>query len=440
MGGEFRSRLFINRAPAEYDWAANTVRINHPTVGSLQLSIVSTPVRSQFGISTGHGQLSFDWQSVVSSTPLGTPQPLQPEHSVSLVDGTHLLVNLITPSCLSGAYDCFKLDGKAVESLNLDQVQSITAGAAPGSGTISYIMGGEKSFEAGGIILGWALGELELPLSASVFDEIVRIEGTNPPPAGPFKLLIRLPNGQEMQADLESVNQYVTTAKGDDPAVLNLIEFSVPMGMWLVDKGFLEADNVGGQLHVLMFGQAYPVQPAADVRLDLINAYGRLSLGMDEITAVRPVPSDDTPRETFNVRLTTRDGNTYQFPTEKLQFVRYPGKIWNGTWYTLPLGAWYWSRFDSMEVRTDTSTIDVDFARIQHLALSGDYPEWDIELQSSGRGQVLRGQVVAGEVTAQGPGIASWDSTREGFWFAWQSEHAFLFVPAGNVAVIEIEQ
>jgi len=443
MYGELLSRIFVNRAPAEYDWEANTVRISHPAVGSLQLSTVTVPDRPQESrneIQTNYGRLSFAWQSLVSSKPVGTLQPFNPAHSVSFVDGTRLPVNLKWTSCPSGGYDCLRLDGNRVDSLNLDQVQSITAGATPGSGTISYIMGGERSFEAGELILDWALGELELPLSASVFEEIVRAEGGTPPPAGAFKLLIRLPNGEEMQADLESVNQRITTAVGDDPAVLHLIEFAVPMGMWLVDKGFLEADNVGGQLHVLMFGEAYPIGPAADLKLDLTNVYGRLSLGMDEIASVRPIPSGDQPRETFNVRLITRDGNTYTFPAEKVQFVRYPDRIWDGTAYELSLGAWYWRRFDAIKVRSGSSRIDVDLARVQRLTLSGDYPAWDIEVQSSEGGEILRGQVVTAQVALESPGIASWNSGREGFWFAWQSEHAFLFVPAGNVAAIEIDQ
>src|SRR5690606_27254629 len=155
---------------------------------------------------------------------------------------------------------------------------------------------------------------------------------------------------------------------------------------------------------------------------------------MDTISSVRPISAGQDPPETSNVRLTTRDGNTYSFPTERIQFVRYPGSLWDGTVYTLPLGPSFWHRFDHLQVDTAATIVEVDFARLRRLTLSGEYPAWTVELESARSGEILSGQVVPGAVADRGPGIASWDPEREGFWFAWQSDHAFLFVPTANVA------
>jgi hypothetical protein len=158
---------------------------------------------------------------------------------------------------------------------------------------------------------------------------------------------------------------------------------------------------------------------------------------MDEIASIRPVTPASEPPTTSNVRLTTRDGRTFSFPSEKVQFVRYPDQIWSGTMYTLPLGAWHWTRLDAIKVSNGASTVDVSLDHVQRLALSGSYPSWTIEIEAKS-GETLRGTVVPGEVAAQSPGVSSWLPAREGFWFAWDLGHAFLFAPASTISIIEI--
>jgi hypothetical protein len=192
-------------------------------------------------------------------------------------------------------------------------------------------------------------------------------------------------------------------------------------------------------LSVKALGHRYPVMQAGhEYRLTIETLYGKFRLAAKEVKSIQPIRMAASRGNGLSVSVVLRDGKKEKILCSRIQFVRYPDRIWSGTMYNPDLGAWFWRQYDSITVKSGDSTTDVQLSRVKKFKFSGSYPSWDVELEGAKTGAVLRGQMTPAEVAAQSPGVSSWDKEKEGFWFWSPGGQAFLFVPISRIVEINV--
>lgn len=201
----------------------------------------------------------------------------------------------------------------------------------------------------------------------------------------------------------------------------------------------LDVRRITGTVNFISdFGPGH-LQATSIARLRTVNTlYGVMAIPLSDIRDVEPLHRPKKTRER-RVSITYKDGKRQAFDCSDVEFVRYPDKIYDGTTYRAVLGAWYWYRSNSIDVKTEDSTVNVWLEQVNDVRLSGKYPSWNISVTASRSGARLAGTVVPGPVgSPTQTGIASWDKSREGFWFDAPGEESFLFVPAASISEVRL--
>ncbi|HUV35713.1 MAG TPA: hypothetical protein VMX58_02110 [Patescibacteria group bacterium] len=437
---DMSAELWPSRAYLVFDWARRVVRAsaqNCPPVDAVITRLPEEPA----GARTDLGELSFAWSAVAESRPVdGRTGLFDGACSVRLSDGTALKISIISHMCSdwsSHGGQCLRLNGRAAEEIFWQAVAKIRMTPNASTGTVSFRDGKEGTLSADLLRADWALGSIEIPFSGASFSEVVCTgSAANTRSDETHTHSIRLTDGQEWIGILEGMDGFPQTTA---PGVLHLLGLPVPLGTWLAESDVLDLATSGSQLFVKALGQSYPVSGAdLEQTLELKIPYGRFRVATKEVESIRPIRNVASGAHEFSVTVVLRAGGEHVLSCEKIQFVRYPDRIWSGTMYNQDLGAWFWRQYDAITVGSESSTTDVQLSRVKQLKISGTYPSWNVEVVGSKTGAVMKGHIMPAEVAAQSPGVSSWDGDNEGFWF-WSSEgRAFLFIPIATIAEINV--
>jgi hypothetical protein len=417
----------------QFDWEKNAVRVSAPDEPDVDL-LVAEPQNSQARASTDLGEISFNWRHLIGSQPpaTGTASPAR-DCTIHLSDGRSYRIERISHPGSS-----LKLDGWPVQEIFWKETAELRPpkkGAVAGS--ITFRDGKVASIAAETFGLDWFVGWLDVPFSAQNFSEIACVKGKSAPPAASaMPQRIRFVSGEEMAASINTLNGFPDTTA---PGVLHLVMLPIPPGAWLAEANALQMTRENGRLVVKGLGQTYPVSTGGPSETAaMTTAYARYSIPLNEIVSTEPVDTKTVPAEYLSIAVTLRTGAVYRFPCTRVQFVRYPDRIWNGTMYNPDLGAWYWRQMDSLAVGNEDGVTNVQLDRVKHLSVSGHYPRWDVEVEGNKGGPILKGQIVPEPVAAQSPGVSTWNEDREGFWFWSPGGRAFLFVPINKISELAV--
>lgn len=432
--------LSPSRAHLVFDWPKQVVRASAQSGSPVDVTIARLP-EGKSSAWTDLGEISFVWSNVTESQPVdGDTELFDRSWSVRFSDGTTLMISAITHRCSDWSSHqgrCLSLNGRAAEEVFWQQVSKIRMTENESAGTVTFTDGKESRLSADLLQADWAQGTIEIPFSATTFSEIVSTKSAvKTPNDKAYSQLIRFTDRQEWVGNLEDMNGFSeTTASG----VLHLLGLPVPLGTWLAESDALDLAISETQLFVRALGRSYPVKQAdLEQRLTIETLHGRFRVVAKEVKSIQPIRTGTSSGNDLSVSVALRDGEKQELLCARIQFVRYPDRIWIGTMYDPSLGAWFWRQYDSITVKSGDSTTDVQLSRVKKLKFSGSYPSWDVEVEGTKTGVVLKGQMTPAEVAAQSPGVSSWDKEEEGFWFWSPGGRAYLFIPIARIGEINV--
>jgi|GEM_PF-4263060 len=451
---QFKVSLYPSMTHLVFDWASSTVKASAGASDPVTMTLTppgpgdggdgSVLGRGKRGqtCQTDVGEIAFDWRSVAETQPIDAgPQPFAGEHTCVLADGTKLEIASIkdTFSDFDWKYQEAhprKIDGREAREIFWNSVSEIRA-VEVGAATCVFGDGKERLVAADLLEAEWSFGTIEIPFSNRAFSCITRNPTAVPLAAKkPLSHHVQFQSGDAWDATLLEMSPFsMSTA----PGVLHLVEIPVAHGLLLTRKEDLALTIAGQKVEVRAFSKTYPVVAAdLDKIVGLATSYGEFEVVFKTIASLEPAGSAVAPAGARSVTATFRDGTQMTLPCSKVEFVRYPDEIFNGTYYNGELGAWFWRRYDKITVVTPEGTTDVELERVKGLGISGSSPTWDVELEGTKSGARLSGRLKPEEAALQSPGVASWNTDKDGFWLSQPGRDEFLFLRIKEISALDL--
>lgn len=452
-----KAEVFPSKAHLVFDWSKSTVKASIGSTPAIELTLIELPQRANrfrnnfnTGLENGDircntdlGKIYFNWNSVSEAQAVeGSSEPFVGQYTCLLSDGTKLAISNIqdTYSDFDWNYQKAhprKINNQEVEKIFWNNISQIRMSETENVGSCVFSDGKECKISADVLRAEWDYGGIDIPFSSRGFTTITRNQSAkNVEQSKAFSHHLKFQSGETWDVNLTQIYGFsATTAEG----VLHLVELPVAHGLWLTEKEYLGFAISENKMQVSGLSETYTViSPDFDKKVDVNTLYGSSEILLKSITSIEPIVPQTHDAGRKSVAITFNDGTKQTVQCSKVQFVRYPNRIYNGTYYNVDLGAWFWRQYDSITVSTQDSTTEVQLDRIKTIKVSGVSPSWNIEIEGTKTGAKLSGQLKPKPAATQSPGVASWDTDRDGFWF-WSSRRgSFLFLRIKDIAEIYI--
>jgi hypothetical protein len=449
------AKVFPSKAHLVFDWAASRVKASSGTNTPVTMELIPPPTgrlrgngdlerkKREQSCWTDIGEISFNWNGVAEMQPMDDgSKPFAGEYTCVVGDGTSIAIASIedTYSDFEWTYQKAhprKINGHEVRKIFWENVSQIRMGEQAGVATCVFSDGKECLVSADMLRAEWNFGTIDIPFSSRGFSRITRNQpATATASRKAFSHHVRFQSGDTWDATLLEVGAFSASTA---PGVLHLVEIPVAHGLLLTEKANLALTIAEKKMQVRGLSKTYPVLAAdLDKKAGLATLYGEFEFDFNSIAVLEPINPPATNAGTKSVAVTFRDGTKMIIACSNMEFVRYPDRIYNGTYYNVELGAWFWRRYDKITVVTPDATTDVEFDRIKMLSISGSSPTWGVELEGAKSGARLKGNLKPEEAAKQSPGVASWNTEKDGFWFSHPRKAEFLFLRIKDVAELDI--
>jgi|GEM_PF-4710558 len=141
-------------------------------------------------------------------------------------------------------------------------------------------------------------------------------------------------------------------------------------------------------------------------------------------------------RGTYTLRVSDSEGRTFSAQVTSVQFARRPATGWSGSYtrWQYPLK---WHKSHELLFKKQTGDrADIEFKKLAKIEIQGSYRYSRRAKLTSAQGSSIEGTIYPGDSTKSHPGVARWDSSREGL-LCRMVDGTYLYIPFAGGTTVE---